>query len=317
MGGEVLYERYKDALRRGHVASLHGRLDEALLAYAEASSLAPDRPMPHASAGSALLQHGRPADALRSFETALRLETGDETALEGRALALATLLRQPEAADAFDALADARAGRGALADAVDAARRGLELAEGRERRRILEHLIARLRAADGGEPGRAALERALGVLEGHAVAAGSTARTHDPEAGLAPDQSGEPDTPDEPVFAALDRDLPAGMDLAALVRAAEVARDAGVAGPAVESALDAAAAHRLLGQPAAALDACYGALSVAPADVGLHLALLQLYDDRGWTVLAGQKLDLLERLVTLDGDPAAVAQVTVARAARG
>ena len=34
---DALYERYKDALRRGHVAALRGRLDEALAAYREAA----------------------------------------------------------------------------------------------------------------------------------------------------------------------------------------------------------------------------------------------------------------------------------------
>ena len=36
MAGEGLYERYKDALKKGHVAALRGRLDDALDAYAEA-----------------------------------------------------------------------------------------------------------------------------------------------------------------------------------------------------------------------------------------------------------------------------------------
>ena len=34
-----------------------------------------------------------------------------------------------------------------------------------------------------------------------------------------------------------------------------------------------------------------------PDDVGLHLALVELYDGRGWVTLAGEKLDLLDRLV--------------------
>ena len=48
-----LYERYKDALRRGHVAALRGRNEAAIDAYGEAASIAPDRALPHAaSAGS-------------------------------------------------------------------------------------------------------------------------------------------------------------------------------------------------------------------------------------------------------------------------
>ena len=39
MAGEGVYERYKDALKRGHVAAMRGRLDEAIDAYAEANRL--------------------------------------------------------------------------------------------------------------------------------------------------------------------------------------------------------------------------------------------------------------------------------------
>ena len=34
---EALYEQYKDALRRGHVAALRGQLDAAAAAYREAA----------------------------------------------------------------------------------------------------------------------------------------------------------------------------------------------------------------------------------------------------------------------------------------
>ena len=166
---EALYELYKDALKRGHVASLRGRLDDALLAYADAARVAPERSTPHSSAGTALLRRRRPADAIRHYEVALAIAPRDEAALLGRAQALATMDRRSEAADAYDALAEIRASSGKLSDAVDAARRGLEMAEGRERRRTLERLIRRLRASEPDEPGRLALERALSVLDGTAV----------------------------------------------------------------------------------------------------------------------------------------------------
>ena len=83
MGGEALYERYKDALKRGHVASLRGRPDEALDAYAEASTIAPDRPTPHTSAGAALLRARRPTEALRHYDAALRLAPRDEAPVVG------------------------------------------------------------------------------------------------------------------------------------------------------------------------------------------------------------------------------------------
>ncbi len=169
MSGEALYERYKDALRRGHVASLRGRLEEALTAYAEAAAIAPERATPHTSAGTALMRRKRPADAVRHYTAAVRLAPRDEAALLGRAQALTALDRRAQAADAYDAVAEVQAANGKLSDAVDSARRGLELAEGRERRRTLERLIERLRASEPAEPGRVALEKAMVVLEGRAI----------------------------------------------------------------------------------------------------------------------------------------------------
>jgi tetratricopeptide (TPR) repeat protein len=326
MADEALYERYKDALRRGHVASLHDRLDEALDAYAEASRIAPERPTPHASAGAALLRRRRPADALRYYEAALVVSPRDEAALLGRAHALAALQRRGEAADGFDTLADQRASGGRLADAVDAARRGLELAEGRERRRTLERLIDRLRASEPDEPGRLALELALRVLEGRAITLPAPAPVPPAgEAGAAPAPASDappvidapgPDEDRPAVRPALERDLPPGVDARELSRLADAAIDAGDGAQAVERLLDVAALHRTDGRIAAAMDACYLALASDPDHMGLHLALVQLYDDSGWTRLAGEKLDLLDRLVALDADPVVAAQVSAARAAR-
>jgi tetratricopeptide (TPR) repeat protein len=355
MSGEALYERYKEALRRGHVASLRGRLEDALAAYGEAASIAPERATPHTSAGTALLRRKRAADALRYYASALAIAPRDEAALLGRAQALAALDRRPEAADGFDTLAEVRAASGKLADAVDAARRGLEMAEGRDRRRTLERLIARLRASEPGEPGRVALERALLILEGPAVTegpaasragaapaveaaavAGDEAPPHAADAapGLPAELSeaaepAEPAEPGEPVAwaepaepdapkvrRALDRDLPPDADAASLAVRAEEALDAGVLAQTLEALLDLAAAYRRDGYTDGALDACYLALSIDPDDVGLHLALIELYDERGWTALAGDKVDLLAALARLDGDAAVEARIDAARAAR-
>lgn len=372
MSGEALYERYKDALKRGHVASLRGRLEEALTAYAEAAAIAPERSTPHTSAGTALMRRKRPADALRHYTAALALSPRDEAASLGRAQALAALDRRPEAANAFDALAELRASNGKLADAVDAARRGLELAEGRERRRTLEQLIERLRASSPGEPGRLALERALQVLDGPAVSAAAPVGAAAPVVAAAveaptpvesapeavasresevaePEAEGAPaaDEPDAaadrpadeeavaatgdadegpaaddgldltPIRAALDRDLPDDLDVTALTSRAEDAVAGGATSEALDLLLDLAAAHRRDGRIDAALDACYLALSMRPDDVGLHLALVELYDGRGWVTLASEKLDLLDRLVVLDADDGAASRVAAARAARG
>ncbi len=337
MSGEALYERYKDALRRGHVASLRGLLEEALTAYAEAASIAPERSTPHTSAGTALLRRARAADALRHYAAALRLSARDEAALLGRAQALDALGRRPEAAHAFDALAEARGAAGKLADAVDAARRGLELAEGRERRRTLERLIERLRASEPGEPGRIALERALLVLDEHAVVRGAASQSTTEAPGASPAPEGvavgdvpavDDGVPDEAVDPApepaapvayrraLDRDLEPGVDAATLAARAEAAADVGDRGPATELRLDLAAAHRREGHIDAALEACYLALSVAPDDTGLHLALVELYDERGWAALATEKMDLIEALVDLVGEAEAIGRVAAARSDR-
>jgi tetratricopeptide (TPR) repeat protein len=369
VSGEALYERYKDALRRGHVASLRGRLEEALTAYAEAAAIAPERATPHTSAGTALMRRKRPADAVRHFTTAVRLAPRDEAALLGRAQALAAIDKRPQAGDAYDAVAEVQAANGKLADAVDSARRGLELAEGRERRRTLERLIERLRATEPAEPGRVALEKALVVLEGRAVdrrpavarspapapaakkakaaapadeasseidadvvaavAAKASARggTSRPDVAEAVDEpaetnpaaaEAEAEAPPAVVYRpALDRELPADLDLAALARSAEETLERRIPGVGLDELLDLASAYRRDGRADAALDTCYLALSVAPDDVGLHLALVELYDQRGWTSLAGEKLDLLDRLTALDPDPARAAQVAGARGARG
>ena len=379
--GEQLYERYKDALKRGHVASLRGRLDDALAAYAEAASIAPERSTPHTSAGTALLRRKRPGEALRHYEVSLRLNAQDEAALLGRAQALGALDRRPEAADAFDVLAELRAGSGKLSDAVDAARRGLEFAEGRERRRTLERLIERLRRSEPGEPGRLALERALRVLEGDAVpvmvgeAADVSAADDEPPAGEPPSEvqarvvdgagpvpdvrgepasgtgpaahaepepgpEAEPGSGPEPaaapgpaavpepvrqpeptpvrrrVLSVLVRPLADVVDLEAMARDAEMTLDSG--DPSAPARfLDLAAAYLRAGHENAAIDACYEALSIDPDDVGLHLALVQLFDDRGWTALATEKLDLLERLVGLGNDPAGLEWIRIVRTERG
>lgn len=325
MSGESLYERYKEALKRGHVASIRGRLEEALTAYAEAATIAPERSTPHTSAGTALLRRKRPADALRHYGVALRLAPHDEAALLGRAQALVALGQRGDAADAFDNLAEARAAAGKLSEAVDAARRGLELAEGRDRRRTLERLIERLRASEPDEPGRTALDQALQVLDGVAVVAGATEPSGaasdvnlpgEPaapgEAGPAPDGSApRPTSRFTPAFRpVLDRELPPGTEVEDLVRAIEAARGAADTGTALARVLDLAAFHRRAGNAEAALDALYEGLTIAHADVELHLALVSLYADRGWATLASEKLDLLGRLAALEDD-----QVTVARVA--
>ena len=93
---EAVYERYKEALRRGHVASLRGRDDEAIEAYREAASIAPERAVPHVSLGAVLLRTGQPDEARTAFEAALERAEDDEAAIVGRRQALTALGLPPD-----------------------------------------------------------------------------------------------------------------------------------------------------------------------------------------------------------------------------
>ena len=208
---EAVYERYKEALRRGHVASLRGRDDEAIEAYTEAASIAPERAVPHVSLGAVLLRTGRADEARTAFEAALERAADDEAAIEGRRQALTALGMPPD-------------------------------------------------------------------------------KPLHPE----PEPEAQPAEPDPP--AALPGD---GMRLAL---EAEAHLDRGDGPRARELWLAAAAAHRVLGEGDAALDACYLALGTAPDDVELHVVLADLYLDRGWRAVAREKLALLARIVELDQD---------------
>jgi len=83
----------------------------------------------------------------------------------------------------------------------------------------------------------------------------------------------------------------------------EAAADLGDAPSTRDVALAAATGHRAADQPDAAIEACYLGLGSTPDDAGLHLALAELYLDRGWRTLAVDKLVLLARLADLADDP--------------
>jgi tetratricopeptide (TPR) repeat protein len=286
---DALYERYKDALRTGHVAALRGRPEAALAAYADAASIAPDRPLPHASMAALLARHGRPEEALAAWDAALARAPGDEAATLGRADMLSTLGRRSEAAESLDGLSERQEAAGRLADACDTARHALELAESKGRRRHLDRLARRVREEAAGQPeAEAALGRAVPILE------------------LLEPPPGE----QAPPLASAPRDA---MTIAA---EAEAALDAGRPDEARALYAEAALAHGRAGRFAAALDACYQALALGPDDVAVHLALVGLYADRGWSTLATDKLGLLGRLTALTGDDAARGRVRAVAAER-
>jgi hypothetical protein len=95
---------------------------------------------------------------------------------------------------------------------------------------------------------------------------------------------------------------PEPVDAFVVGRAAEEALARGDASAARDGLLAAAGAHREAGRSFAAIDACYLALAVAPADVDLHLMLTRLYLERGWRGPAVDKLLLLGRLADLAED---------------
>jgi tetratricopeptide (TPR) repeat protein len=304
---EALYERYKDALRRGHVAALRGRFDAALVAYGEAADIAPERALPHASLGTVLSRLERHDEALVAFGLALERAPRDETALAGRADILAARGQRVEAAETLDRLAETLDAVGRLADSCDAARRALELAESRERRRLVRSLVDRLRASPADAAAIAALEGALGVL-------GPSRRRPDPDPGPevipdAPESAGsafgEPELEPAPTIEPAP-ERPGGVRLAL---DAEERLDVGDRTGARDGWLAAAMAHRADGQLDAALDACYLALALAPDDAGLHLTLAEIYLDRGWRGHAAEKLALLATLVDLEDDRASRARL--------
>lgn len=300
------YERYKEALRLGHVAALHGRLDEALAAYADAAEVAPDRALPLTSRATVLVRLGRLDDALDAYGGALGLAPRDESALGGRADALIRAGRPAEAAGALDLLAAVQAVSGRLPDACDTARRALELAESKARRRHLADLTELVRDAPGGAA-EAALARALRVLEEPVQVVPASV---DAPAGGEPasDETAGEVAAEGPAGAA-EPGRPTPLELSPIdVAAVSVRLEAAMVSGDPESGVRAIVAlSRELaaaGLDEAALDAADSALGLAPDDSDLHLVLVELYVARGWRTLAGDKLLLLGRLVELSGDAA-------------
>jgi tetratricopeptide (TPR) repeat protein len=301
-----LYERYKDALRRGHMAMARSQLDVALAAYREALALAPERPLPHVGAGQALLRKGDAQEALAAFDAALDRSPRDEAGLRGRADALAGLGRRSDAAHSLDVLSDVQERAGRIGDAYDTTRHALELAEQKARRRRLQDLARRVRIAAGARPDDQSLATTLRALDAseaatEAFADSAAARSAYGVPSLtAPGDANDADAPPtgrQPAMAP-------PPDPVALIVEGEVALDAGDLAAARVAYLAAAAAFAADGLTAAALDACWVALAFAPDDAELHLRLVELYLEAGWDGPAADKLALLARLTELDGKQA-------------
>ena len=293
---EAPYERYKEALRVGHVAALHGRLEAALAAYGEAAAVAPDRALPQTSRAAVLVRLERLDEALEAYGAALSLAPRDEAALGGRADALVRAGRPAEAAGALDLLAEIQAVSGRLPEACDTARRALELAESKSRRRHLSDLTELVRDDPGGAA-EEALARAMRLLE-------EPVRVSLP-AAMDGSPAGQPAVADGPAPAAVPSPVElVVIDVAAVSARLEAAMAAEASPAQIRAIVSASRELASAGFDEAALDAADSALGLAPDDPDLHLVLVELYVARGWRTLAGDKLLLLGRLVELSGDSA-------------
>jgi tetratricopeptide (TPR) repeat protein len=160
-----LYERYKEALRTGHVAVLRGTLDEAVAAYQIAAEIAPSRALPHTSLGGVFLRLGHLENALTEFSDAVARAPHDEGALLGQAEALTAAGMHSDAASALDHVAEIQEASGRLPEAADTLRRAIELEESIERTRRQRSLLREIRLAAGDHAAERLLARALRLRE--------------------------------------------------------------------------------------------------------------------------------------------------------
>jgi tetratricopeptide (TPR) repeat protein len=156
-----LYERYKEALRVGHVAVLRGALEEALQAYKTAAAIAPSRALPHTSLGGVLLRLGHLEEALVEYAAAVARAPHDEGALLGQAEALTIAGQRVDAAQALDHVAEIQEAAGRLPEAADTLRRAMELEDGTDRARHQRGLLREIRLSAGDQAAEQQLARAL------------------------------------------------------------------------------------------------------------------------------------------------------------
>jgi tetratricopeptide (TPR) repeat protein len=318
---QALYEQYKEALRRGHVAALRGRLEAAESAYRAAAAIAPDRPLPYSSLAGVLRRLDRSDEALAAYAMALSLAPDDEPSLRGRAELQADRGRRAEAALDYELLAGVLERADRLTDAADAARRALELAESRTRRREMERLEARLRESGVDQPAVDALDKALRILEAVEASGPHRAEAAAPAAEPGPQPepavTAEPEPGPELQPEPEPEPQPPGPDPAVLRAVADSLLDAGDIAEGGRRLLELAALHRAAGRHDAAMDACFALLAVMPADHRLQRELAAIQLDRGWTSVANDKLRLMARLAELDGDADARSAIVEFAAGRG
>lgn len=157
---DSLFEQYKAALRRGHLAALAGELESALEAYQAAARLVPERALPVASQGTVLHRLDRWADASEAYEAALRIAPDDEATLRARARARDERGLRAGAADDYERLAFVLDVAGRPTEAAEAARRAADLAPSAPRASLADRLAVAAARAAGPTPAGVAPEAA-------------------------------------------------------------------------------------------------------------------------------------------------------------
>jgi tetratricopeptide (TPR) repeat protein len=198
---EDLYERYKEALRGGHVAVLRGGLEEAIRMYAAAAEIAPSRALPHTSLGGVYMRLSRLDEALTEYAAAVARSPHDEGALLGQADALATVGKLRDAAMALDHVAEIQEASARLPEAADTLRRALELEESPERVHRQRALLREIRMSAGDRAAEQLLARAL-RLRDEPEARRSPSRAPALAAMAAATNQAEPEPEPEPTLAA-------------------------------------------------------------------------------------------------------------------
>lgn len=280
---QILFEQYKEALRRGHTAAAAGRLEAAATAYEAAAAIAPDRALPYTSLGDVLRRLGRQEASERAYGDALQRSPRDEGALRGRASLRLELRRPLDAAHDLEGLAESLEYAGRLSEACEAACDALEIAESRDRRRIVERLVRQLSAQDGDPRAAAALARAAAFVVVTPVA--------EPDAS-----AGDVDTPASGSQVAVFDAVVARVEAERLVAS-------GAPGDARPLLISIAASEREAGRLDGAMDACFILMSIDPADPAVQLEIAANQVARGWLDLARDKVTLLSRLAELDAIP--------------
>jgi len=320
---EPLFDQYKAALRRGHMAALGDRLDEALEAYREAARLVPERTLPLASQGTVLHRLDRWPEAAEAFDMAFRLIPDDEGTLRARATAREERGMTSGAAADLERLAFVLDVAGRAPDAAEAARRANDLEARPGRAALAERLARTASGSDGGGAATTAQPSEIDAADEEAALAPppSSAEAAPSRPRIVPETDAEVarrESTGDPAESWPRLDLPSPHeapiegpppDTEELMAEAATLFEAGDAEGAGAKMLTAIAVHRAAGRLDAALDVCFQLLAIAPGDPHVHLAIANLQLDRGWTPLAREKIDLLVRLTALTGDTQAEADV--------